>query len=305
MHRIHTLARGDADYPRRFEDLPDPPPVVFYAGTLARAPAVAIVGTRRADAQAVAFSEKLARDLAVAGVCIVSGGAVGIDAGAHRGALLAGARTIVVQAAALTDPYPRSHRRLFEEILDGGGGWISETPAGMPAHPYRFLARNRLIAALADLVVVVQAPGRSGALSTARHARAISRPVLAVPAAPWDPRSEGVIELLKQGTRACTDSADAADVLGVPKVIERRELQAPRTDDAKRVLAALSSTDMHADEIARQAGLPVARVHVALIELAGIGRAQQQHGVWRALGNVSARRRAPARGTRASEGPGS
>jgi DNA processing protein len=287
MGTIDTHARGSEGYPARLEALRDPPARVFSRGTLPRAPAVAIVGTRRADAEAVDFTEHLARELAGAGLSIVSGGAAGIDAAAHRGAILAGGHTIVVQAASLAEPYPGSHRALFDEILTKGGGWISETPIGMPAQAYRFLARNRLIAALADVVVVVQAPAKSGALSTARHARQLGRPLFAVPAAPWDPRSEGVLTLLAELARVCRGADDIATFLGVARrdhVEAPKEAHPPLGPDAERVLAALSTRPAHADAIATRAGLPIARAHVALIQLATHGRARQQHGAWRVVG---------------------
>lgn len=284
---IRSLTPDDPDYPARLRDLRDPPERLWVRGSLPRAPAVAIVGTRRADRAAIDFTEQLARELAHAGVSIVSGGAVGIDAAAHRGALLADAHTLVVQAAPLAHPYPRANHALFARVLEQGG-WLSETAPGIPPQPFRFLARNRLIAALADAVVVVQAPARSGALSTARFARTLARPLFAVPAAPWDPRSEGVLALLVDVARVCRSSGDLRAPLGLePQAslsFEDDQLAIEELGpDAERVLGALSSRPAYIDEIVANAELSAARVQVALIELSVAGRARQESGAWRAL----------------------
>jgi DNA processing protein len=276
---IRKIDRGEAEYPGVFEELSKPPASVWVAGALLGRPAVGIVGTRRADAEGIAFAERLACELSERGASIVSGGALGIDAAAHRGAL---ARTLVVHAGPLESPYPVSHRTLFLEILACGGGWISESAPGTPTHRWRFLARNRLIAALADVVVVVQAPLRSGALSTAAWARSLKRPVFAVPAAPWDPRGDGVLALLAGGACPCTSAADIADALALRPCEKETRREAPLGAEAQRVLDALSSTPSHVDAISHATGLSAARAIVALVELARAGRARQENGLWRA-----------------------
>jgi DNA processing protein len=156
----------------------------------------------------------------------------------------------------------------------------------MPPLPFRFLARNRLIAALADAVVVVQAPARSGALSTARFARELGRPLFAVPAAPWDPRSEGVLALLVEVARVCRGSSDLRAALGLTTQITMFEDVLPRAKlgaDAERVLGALSSRPIHVDAIVRSTELPAPRVQVALLELSIAGYARHESGTWRAM----------------------
>src|SRR5690606_23702245 len=163
------------------------------------------------------------------------------DAAAHRGALEAGVATVVVHGTSLRDLYPPRHRRLFMQILEAGGAWLSETPLGAPTFRSRFLERNRLIAAIAELVIVVQAPARSGALSTARFAGALDRPVLAVPSGPWDPRGEGTLALLAGGARLCRGASDVLELLGLPGVPidPPPTVPAPGSRDAQLVLAAL------------------------------------------------------------------
>jgi DNA processing protein len=281
------------------------PPSVYVAGPLPDGCAVGIVGTRRADAGALAFAERLAEDLARFGIAIVSGGARGVDAAAHRGALRAAGRTLVVHGTSLDAPYPRAHLPLFAEILASGGAWLSETPPGTPAEPWRFLARNRLIAALVDAVVVVQAPARSGALSTARAARALGRPLLAVPAAPWEPRGEGALALLVRGDAAiCRDARDVLHALGLSA--SRPQASDPRgsaplaregsrraedrdarglasidaSDDTRRVLAALRAAPSRVDALVEATALDAARVNTILVRLSLQGLARRRGDLW-------------------------
>lgn len=281
---IREIELESAEYPARLRVLGDAPKKVWLRGALPSRPSVAIVGTRRASREALAFTERLALELGRAGVPVVSGGAEGIDAAAHRGALEAGVATVVVHGTSLRDLYPPRHRTLFTQILEAGGAWLSETPIGAPALGFRFLKRNRLIAALVELVVVVQAPARSGALSTARFARALDRPVLAVPAAPWDPRGAGTLALLAAGARMCRAPVDVLELLGLPGI----PIDPPRAEpalgspDAELVVAALLDAPAHVDELVTRTSLPAARVSVALVELSIARRARQDGGVWRA-----------------------
>ena len=179
-------------------------------------PRVAIVGSRRADPEACHFAFTLGRVLAASGVTVVSGGAFGIDAAAHRGALAAGAsgRTLAVIGSGLDHLYPPAHLPLFEAIVRQGAV-LSHLPDEVPPLPHLFLERNGLIAALATAVVVVQAPVRSGALSTARAALELGRPLWVCPAAPWDVRGQGNAHLLARGARSLTDPVMLLEALGI------------------------------------------------------------------------------------------
>jgi DNA processing protein len=279
------LERDAAGYPERLRDLRDAPDVVYLAGALPAGRAVGIVGTRRADALGLAFTERLAQELARAGLVIVSGGAQGVDAAAHRGALAVGGGTVVVHGTALDATYPKTHRELFARVLEGGGAWLSETPSGAPAEAWRFLARNRLIAALSEIVIVVQAPARSGALSTARFARTLGRTVMAVPASPWDGRGEGTLELLAQGeARMCRGAGDVLALLSLPGVPidPPRARDEPTDPEARRVLSALRDGMRRVDDLVAATGLGAARVQVVLVQLAMRGLARQQSGLWTA-----------------------
>jgi DNA processing protein len=215
------VTRLDAGYPRPLLDLPLPPPVLAVAGELpaevvAGGPAVAMVGSRRADAYGLEVAGDLARALAAAGLPVVSGFARGVDAAAHEGALDGGGTTVAVLGCGLDVPYPHGHRRLFRRIAGGGearGAVLSEFPCGIEPKPWHFPVRNRLIAALAWGTVVVRAARRSGSLITARLALDLGREVLAVPGSLYDRLSEGPHRLLADGAALATSARDVLDAL--------------------------------------------------------------------------------------------
>ncbi|MGB0679240.1 MAG: DNA-processing protein DprA [Polyangiales bacterium] len=199
------LTAACADWPPGLSDLPDAPQQLHLRGSLPRQdiPHIAIVGSRAADAPAMRFVFALAQALAQAGCAVVSGGARGIDIAAHAGALHGDGISIAVLPTGVTRPYPSAHRPVFQRLL-ARGALLSEWPEG-PAQGWRFIQRNRLIAALAHAVVVVQAPARSGALSTASVSRKLQRPLYALTDAPWQPRATGSLGLLRQGARPLVD----------------------------------------------------------------------------------------------------
>lgn len=258
---MHQHRRGSRGYPSSLESLKKPPEAVRIRGkwpSLARS--VAIVGTRAADPLALSFTNELARELAEQGVTIVSGGARGIDRAAHEGALVAG-RTVAVLPTGFAPPYPPQHGQLFDRIARAGA-LLTELPDGTPPRAGLFLARNRLVAALATIVVVVQAPSRSGALSTAAHAREIGRPVLACPASPWDARGAGCAELIRRGAGECHGARDVLSLLGAAKLAPAEEA----------VLAAMTERALYLDAIASKAGLVPRVTSRALLRLVALGR---------------------------------
>jgi DNA processing protein len=189
------------------------------AGQVPPGPAasVAVVGGRRASPLRRAAARALGAGLAAAGWSVVSGGAVGVDAAAHRGALDGGGRTVVVLGCGLDVAYPRANTDLFARVLAAGGGVVSEHPPGAPPRPAHFPPRNRLIAAMAAAVVVVEAAEDSGSLSTARAAggRGGGR-LLVVPGAPWDAGAAGCNALIRDGATLVRGLADILEELGAP-----------------------------------------------------------------------------------------
>jgi DNA processing protein len=235
-----ALPHGLPGYPADLCALDPPPPVVYVRGALRPGRGVALVGTRRASGLACDLARDLAASVARTGETVVSGGAYGIDAAAHEGALEAGGHTTVVLAGGLDRPYPDRHIPLFERAARQGAV-LSTAPPGTPPVRGRFLARNAVIAALARAVVVVEAPARSGARSTARAAERLGRTVLAVPGSP------GTAWLLSRGATPIRD----ADGLRRALAGEAPRAAPPTMDDpvaaALRRLGRASSEDLVAE----------------------------------------------------------
>ena len=231
-------------------------------GVVSLGPAVAIVGARAATQQGMDRAHLLARHLAARGVQVVSGGALGIDAAAHRGALAGGGATVVVLGSGVDVLYPRRHAPLFEEILRAGGALVSMFPLGMQPRPHSFPARNPLIAALADAVIVIEADVRSGSLSTADAARKLGRPVAA-----W-PGSRGAARLLARGAAIVESAADADAMLaGAPRFPAPAQLELDPI--AARVAAALRAGARGVDGVVVATGLSVREVLRALPAIEG------------------------------------
>jgi DNA processing protein len=209
-------APGDADYWPAFLRLADPPVGVFVRGrTLGPGDErVAIVGSRRPTATGREVAQDLARGLASAGMITVSGGAFGIDTAAHRGALDAGGLTVAVLGSGIDAPHPAGNRLLFVRI-ESMGTLMSEYPPGVPAEPFRFPARNRLIAALSRGVVVVEGATKSGTRITAEHAMDLGLDVFAVPGAVTNPLAETPLGLIREGATMIRGAADLLQDLGV------------------------------------------------------------------------------------------
>lgn len=280
------LDRQSPHWPAALSELREPPAELFAAGVLpALEHAVAIVGTRYADEEARAFARRLARELACAGAVIISGGAAGIDGEAHWGALEGGGKTIAILATGLRDAYPAHHAPLFAQIARSGTLLCESERKPVGAGGYLFLRRNRLIAALARAVVVVQAPYKSGALSTAREAKILKRRVFAVPAAPWDIRGTGCLELLRTGTEICSSAGDILSVAGLGPQVSAGRARKPGTknNEIKGLAATVRSVwrkvregAVHPDQISATLDMPVAEVQEALLTLLLRGLCRQR-----------------------------
>jgi len=212
---LRACCRCSAAYPERLRELPDPPAVLHVAGhpaALADGDAAAVVGARRASSYGLEVARSLGRALSAAGVPVVSGMALGVDSAAHTGALEGAAPTVAVLAGGADVPYPASKRALHARILARGCA-VSELPPGFGAFRWCFPARNRIIAALARITVVVEGAERSGSLITADFAADLGRPVAAVPGQVTSRLSGGTHALLKAGAALVTNGADVLDLL--------------------------------------------------------------------------------------------
>jgi DNA processing protein len=233
--------------------------------------AVTIVGARRCTPYGRRIAEELAGSLAAAGLVVVSGMAFGIDAAAHRGALEAGGPTVAVLAGGADVPYPPSARRLHRRILACGGAVVSEVPFGERPARWGFPARNRIMAALGAMTVVVEARVRSGSRLTADKALALGRDVGAVPGPVHSALSAGPHALVGDGGLLVSSAQDVLDrVLGVGAVTARRV--GPALDGAAaEVLAMVGAEGASADAVAAAASLPASGVSVALARLELLG----------------------------------
>jgi DNA processing protein len=282
-HGYRWVARGDAAFPPRLRAIHDPPPGVFVRGDAAfdvfARPSVAIVGARACSAYGTEVATSLARELAAAGVVVVSGLARGIDAAAHRGALESG-KTVAVLGCGIDRDYPRAHAALAADVARRGL-ILSEYPPGVEPAPWRFPARNRIVAGLSDATVVVEARERSGALITADLALDEGREVLAVPGEITSRLSFGTNALLRLGATPVTCAADVLVAIGIDPPPPSRPPALAGT--AARVCAVVGDAPVGADEIARDAQLTAGEVAAALAELELLGLVRQADGLYRGV----------------------
>jgi DNA processing protein len=296
---------GDEAYPERLLDLPDPPVSLFVQGepSASAPPAVAIVGARRCSTYGREVAEGLGQGLAAAGLTVVSGAALGIDAAAHRGALssdgapwssgepdprseAAGFPTMAVLGSGIDLFHPSSNRTLITEIA-AAGAVLSEYPPGTPGEPWRFPARNRLVAALSQAVVVVEGAPGSGSMITAEFALELGREVFAVPGPVTSPLAAVPNQLIREGASLARGPEDVLEVLGLeapgtPKTEpgigsagERATGSAgPLPEAERRALQAVAGHPVTVDEVAAHSGLPVGGALSALValELRGLVR---------------------------------
>jgi DNA processing protein len=280
---------GEPDFPNLLRQSDTPPPMVVIKGESAvfSLPAVSIVGARNASLAGIKFTHKIAADLGAEGLAVVSGLARGIDAAAHKAALVTG--TIAVLAGGLDHPYPPENIELFKIIPDRGGAVVCEMPVGWEPRARDFPRRNRVIAALGLGLVVVEAAKRSGSLISARFAGELGRLVFAVPGSPLDPRSEGTNGLIRNGATLITSAADVLEAIRplAGSTAQAAEADEPDSDsdfvsanegERSRVVEALGPTPVSIDEIVAHTGLSVQQVLLILLELDLAGRLERHSG---------------------------
>jgi DNA processing protein len=297
------IALGEPAYPNRLAEIADPPPVLTVRGELdlLHLPSVAMVGARNASGNGRMLAGSLARELAAAGLVVVSGLARGIDTAAHEGALASGA-TVAVIASGIDVPYPPENAELMERIA-ATGAIVSERPPGSVPQARHFPKRNRLIAGLSLGVVVVEAAPQSGSLITARLAAEQGREVMAVPGSPLDPRHRGTNQLLRDGAVLVETADDIRTALG-PLAAQAARSETKRTrrpppdpgpangaispadeparagrdDLLVRVCGRLGPEPLLVDELIRQCDATTAEVQRALLELELEGRIERHPG---------------------------
>ncbi len=237
---------------------------------------VGIVGTRAASPYGKAVALKFAEVLARAGVCIVSGGALGVDAAAHQGALTAGGRTVAVLAGGVDRVYPPLHAGLFERIRERGC-LLSQFPLGSSPSGYRFLVRNRLVAGLSDALLVVEAPERSGALATVNAALEMGRPVFVVPANIDNLNFAGSHALIREGATLADHPGLILETLGLEFVLQEA-VPEPEGESGQTILALLSTAPLPPESIAERTGIPMRDLLSELTVLELEGQIRREEG---------------------------
>ncbi|MTW02057.1 DNA-protecting protein DprA [Duganella ginsengisoli] len=268
------LAAGDDDYPALLKEIVDPPVLLYIEGdrSLLSRPAVGVVGARKASAQGMAHAEQFARGLSEAGLVVVSGLALGIDAAAHRGAL---SSTVAVIGAGIDVTYPMRNLALRRQIAEQGC-IVSEYPLGTPPRPEHFPKRNRILSGLSLGVLVVEAAEQSGSLITARLAGQQGRDVMAIPGSIHSPLARGCHELLRNGAILVESVAHVLEVVqpgtacnGAPHKVQRT---AAVQGELAKLLVAIGHDPGSAEALAYRSGLPLpdTQGHLLALELAGL-----------------------------------
>jgi DNA processing protein len=285
---VTVVTIGEAGFPSRLVDDPEPPAVLFHQGeaALLDAPTVAIVGTRRCTRYGHDVAREMGATLADAGVAVVSGLALGIDAAAHQGALdAAGTPPLAVIGTGLDVVYPRQNRGLWEQVV-ASGAVFTEAPLGTPPEGWRFPARNRIIAGLADVVVVVESHAAGGSLYTVEEAVIRDRPVLAVPGPIRSPASAGTNRLLADGAMALCAIDDVFVALGLvdhpgSSPGSGSATVGDPTDPVQRaVLAAAGWEPVSLDQLATATGLGFDDLSLAIERLVASGHLDRRGAWW-------------------------
>jgi DNA processing protein len=263
----HLLTLADAEYPRALLQTPDPPPLIYVKGRLEllNQPAIAVVGSRNATAQGKLTAEAFATALSNAGLTVISGLALGIDAAAHRGGLAGLSSTLAVVGTGLDKVYPARNRDLAHAIAEKGA-IISEFPLGTPPLAANFPRRNRLISGMSRGCLVVEAAMSSGSLITARIANELGKDVFAIPGSIHSTLSKGCHVLIKQGAKLVDDAADILSELRLP-VPASGSAKAESGLYSHPLLAHMAYDPFDIDTLAGRAGLPTHEISAALIQL--------------------------------------
>lgn len=269
----------DKQYPQEFRKLENPPIGIFCKGNLSLLKSrikIAVVGTRKITNYGSDITESIVSDLASSGVCIVSGLALGVDGLSHKVSLQNSGSTIAVMPCGVDCCLPSENYSIYREILINNGLIVSEYPLSQPPNKGTFLARNRLIAALSDGVLVTEAAEDSGSLVTADWGFKLKKQVFAVPGPINSQMAKGSLKLLKQGAKLVTEGEDVLKEFKIHKAKSKKDNQKFQglSPEEKKVVELLDNEEMNIDEIARKLKLPVSQIFISIsnLELKGIIR---------------------------------
>lgn len=269
--KVNILKLTDTELPESLQLITPPPKQLYWAGALLdeilTKPRVAIVGSRKASAYGRLITAELAAKLSRAGSVIVSGLAFGIDSYAHRATLEAGGCTLAVLPTPLSKVSPAAHQNLAEEILKNGGALASEYGPEDEIQKVNFIARNRIVSALADVLVITEAARNSGSLHTARFALEQGKTVMAVPGNINSQLSEGCNNLIKSGAVPVTDVSDVLFALGVTPTAAQKRPSFHGTAEQKRVFDLIADGIREQEELAAASQLSIPKISSALTDL--------------------------------------
>lgn len=282
---VGILHMDDARYPDLLRNIELPPPLLFYRGDpdCLLGKCITMVGSRTASPKGLEVTRSISRDLSQAGVTIVSGLAMGIDAAAHEGCLAGGSPTAAVLACGMDVDYPSENLDLREHIIKSGGVLLSEYPFGMRASKHVFASRNRIMSGLSRAVLMMESRIRSGSMLTVQHALDQGRDVYAYPGVPGTEWAEGAHQLLRDGAIYFTSAQDVLEDLGwdsdapAPTQLQKQALP-PMSDDQRRIYTLLSRGELSFDELVAESGLSVPTISVSLTMLQMMGLVKAMPG---------------------------
>ncbi|MBI3046322.1 MAG: DNA-protecting protein DprA [Candidatus Harrisonbacteria bacterium] len=270
---IRLILKEDKTFPPLLKEIAWPPFGIYVLGDISyRQPALAIVGTRNATPLGKELARSFAQGLARTGLTIISGLALGIDESGHRGALDANGKTIAVLGTALDNLYPKQNEGLAKNILESGGAIISEYPLNQEYHPQNFLIRNRLISGLADGVLIIEAPEKSGALATAKFALEQNREVFVVPGNVKAQNYKGSNALIKAGATPVTEPEDLLNYFGISAKTEGDKPAASENSLEENILHALKKENLSIEQLQGDTALSLSALNknLAMLVIKGI-----------------------------------
>ncbi len=281
--KINAVRPQDNIFTNQLASIAKVPNTLYYCGELPSTPvkSVAIVGSRKPTPYGKSVTEKIVHALAEHNVTIISGLALGIDSIAHKAALKFNTPTIAVMARGLNGIYPASHFSLSREIVKAGGALISTYPADMPAQPYHFLERNRIISGLSSIVIVTEAAVKSGTLNTASHALEQGKDVFAVPGNITSPMSAGCNRLIRQGAQPLIDTSDILSALGIKSQKTTPQIPVRKNKTEQLIINAILAGAKDTNQIINATNISPSSIFVTLstLEIAGIIESSPD-GVW-------------------------
>ena len=267
MNRIEEIPAFDSRFPERFREIPESPGCIYLKGRLPDPVemTVGIIGARDGTEYGKMVARTLAKELSEYGISIISGMAYGIDTAAHEGALLGGGKTYAVLGCGVDICYPAINKKLYSKIQEEGG-IISEYPEGSPPLPHHFVARNRLIAGLSDILIVVEAKERSGTFITVDRALEQGKQVFVVPGRITDPLSRGCNKLLMEGASLCLSKEDILSCFSI-EAGKDNEKKPNLKGEEKRIYNALDLEGKHIDALYKELEIPLQSLYSVLVKL--------------------------------------